>query len=109
MAFYSQLGCKIGRFSEGFAIIDFFGSQVVCHYTDVVEKQKDIYPRHFGLVLTKTEYKYMSDFCDRLDIEKYKDDFTRYQDTPNEHSTFFIKDPSGNMIEFKTYADWRAV
>lgn len=110
MDFYSMLGCKLGRFSNAFCILDFFGSQVVCHKSDKIEDSDDVYPRHFGLVLSHDEFNYMHSYCLALKIPIFnKDVFKRYEDTPSEHKTFFIKDPSNNYIEFKTYIDERAI
>ena len=111
MAFYSMLGCKLGRFNDVYCIIDFFGTQLVCHKTneyDIVA-QKGLYPRHFGIILQNTEYRYMASFVERLKIDLDHKEFTRFKDTPNEHTTFFIKDPSHNLIEFKYYKDERAI
>ena len=109
MRFYSTLGCKIGRFTDKFAIIDFFGTQVVCHLTKTIEHQEGLYPRHFGLVLNEYEWDYTAKMFAQLPIEKYEECFVRYKDAPEEHRTFFIKDPSGNLIEFKNYRDERAI
>ncbi len=109
MDFYSKLGCKIGRFNDSFCILDFFGSQVVCHRSDEIEDSADVYPRHFGMILEHDEFQHMYDYCEALKINIYGDVLKRYEDQPSEHKTFFIKDPSNNYIEFKTYLDERAI
>lgn len=107
MSFYSKLGLKTGRFNKEFCIIDFFGHQLVCHKVNKIDKQRSIYPRHFGMVLEPAELEYLKSYCKLLKIESTE--FKRYENTPEEHETFFIKDPSGNHIEFKTYKDRRVI
>ncbi len=107
--FYSSLGCKIGRSTEQHCIIDFFGSQVVCHLHNFIEEQKDIYPRHFGVILDEKEFTYICRHTESINLEKYRVPFIRHGNTTNEHTTFFLKDPSGNYIEFKHYKDERAI
>jgi hypothetical protein len=110
MEFYSQLGCKIGRFTTKFAIIDFFDHQVVCHKVDEIEKQKGLYPRHFGLVINVNDWRYLLSLIQsKSEIRLHEGPYTRYEDKNEEHHTFFIKDPSENLIEFKYYEDEKMI
>lgn len=108
MEFYSKLGIKIGRFTEKTAILDFFGTQVVCHYTRKKEKNETVYPRHYGLILGYEEWDYIYNFCDTANI-KIQYSVTRNKEDNTEHDTFFIQDPSFNWIEFKRYKDERVI
>jgi extradiol dioxygenase family protein len=79
--------------------------QLVCHLERrSIEANPRAYPRHHGLTFLR-----MSDF-DRLyaHVEKLGIPFLgkpglRFADTPHEHKTFMVVDPSGNVVEFKCY------
>jgi len=104
VSFYRGLGCAIGRNSEHAAIIDFFGHQIVAHRSDAIEVQHGIYPRHFGVVVEL-------EALDRIeaDLRRQAPDRTeralRFSGEPIEHHSLQSRDPSGNVLEFKTYTD----
>ena len=108
LQYYAMLGCKLGRFNDKYGIIDFWGHQVVVHKVDAVEPQP-MYPRHFGLVVSRDEFYYLQQFIAKSKIQIFEDVFTRYKDTPAEHTTIFIQDPSYNLIEFKYYKDEKMI
>lgn len=104
--FYESLGCSIGRENNTHIIVDFFGCQLVCHLSNIQEQyeiEPKMYPRHFGPVF-KSE-KELKDLWKRWEFAKFifEDYFVRQKDKPEEHHTFFLKDPSNNIIEFKWY------
>ncbi len=109
MEFYANLGFKIGRFSEKFCIIDLFGAQLVCHLSQEIEKGDGIYPRHFGIIVGKTELNYLKEWVSKLDLKFHLEPFSRHIGTPFEHESFFLKDPSNNKIEFKSYVNQGAI
>lgn len=109
MEFYSQLGCKIGRFTDAYVIVDFFGMQLVCHKSDEWDHEPTMYPRHFGIILKQSEWFYLLKYCESLTLPFFQKDFVRFQGLPQEHKTFFLKDPSNNVVEFKTYHDQRTI
>ena len=50
------LGCVLGRESPTAVTFGLAGHQLVAHLSrDEMHRQKSIYPRHFGLVLTREE------------------------------------------------------
>ncbi len=106
-AFYlDQLGCKLGRETEQALIIEFASHQLVAHkVSSLLEEQPGIYPRHFGLIfLDKKEF---TDFIQRLNEKKITYEIplkVRFPDTRLEHQSFFLKDPSNNLLEFKYYS-----
>jgi len=79
--------------------------QLVCHLERrSIEANPRAYPRHHGLTFLR-----MQDF-DRLyaHVEKLGIPFLgrpglRFENTPHEHKTFMVVDPSGNVVEFKCY------
>lgn len=109
--FYQDvLGCRLGRETGHWLDIDFFGHQLSAHVSDnpPVEEGSEvdgiIVPlRHFGAVLAGDEWDALV-----ARIEAAKVDFVlppqlRYQGKKGEQRTFFIKDLSGNGLEFKTF------
>ena len=103
--FYQDLGLCIGRESSQFVIINFYGHQVVYHLDpeEVVDKPK-MYPRHFGLIVeSEPEYEDLLINAREKRMSFFKEDFKRYSKEPAEHRSFFLQDPSNNLIEFKWY------
>lgn len=110
--FYESLGCEIGRVSKDSVIVNFFGMQVVLHESSDWVRDPNMYPRHFGLVLnTGGDYTPI-----QVMWKKYADGpnvfsqlFMRNQGKFTEHQSFFLKDPSNNLIELKTYKNHEAI
>ena len=108
--YVSLLGCKLARRYPDRITLDFFGDQVVCHLTEGAppETPASLYPRHFGVT-----FRHAADF-DALHacavtrkIPFYSDVSTRFEAMVEEHRTFVLVDPSGNLLEFKHYRDPR--
>jgi len=66
--------------------------------------QKSIYPRHFGLIfLTRQQFE---QFIQRINDKNIPFEIpckTRFANSKIEHQSFFLKDPSLNLLEFKYY------
>ncbi len=43
------------------------------------------------------------------ELEFFKEPFIRFEGMQEEHTTFFLKDPSNNLIEFKHYKNERMI
>ncbi len=60
---------------------------------------------HFGVVLSMADFdtlaKRVAAAGVRFDIEPY----IRFKGEPGEQATMFFRDPSGNALEFKAFAD----
>ena len=112
--FYAgTLGCETGRESEHWIDFDFYGHQVVAHLspeecghgeTNPVEG-KAIPVRHFGLILGWTDWEELSERLKRAGADFLVDPHVRFQDQPGEQATMFVRDPSGNALEFKAFRD----
>ncbi|HCM42443.1 MAG TPA: VOC family protein [Candidatus Omnitrophota bacterium] len=102
-----KLGFRIDLVEPERCIIDFFGHQAVAHVSlKDVPARVSMYPRHFGVILD--DEKQFDEFHARLtasNADFFQRLFVRFQGTPREHKTFFLKDPSNNLIEFKWYRD----
>ena len=107
--FYAgKLGCPMGRNTPQWAIFNFFGGQLVCHLDpEACDQDPQMYPRHFGISFTGLDdYKaVLEQVRSQQGIEWFREPFERYRGQPQEHRSFFIKDPSNNLIEFKWYRD----
>jgi hypothetical protein len=100
------LGCELGRESKSAVTFGLAGHQLVAHLaTEPSQEQKGIYPRHFGLVfLDEKEWQALADRAKAKGLTFYQQPRVRFPGTRIEHRTFFLEDPSGNLLEFKHYA-----
>lgn len=105
------LGCTLGRESEHAVTFGLAGHQLVAHVVDEpLESQEGIYPRHFGLVfLSKDRWQALADRAKANGLTFYQQPRVRFPGTRIEHHTFFLQDPSGNLLEFKHYTHESAI
>ena len=113
-AFYGNLlGCPEGRSSDEWVDFDFFGHQIVAHLSaDASQVQahnavdgEQVPVRHFGVILSMDAWRALAA---RLTDDKVPFVIApdiRFEGLPGEQATFFIKDPSGNALEFKAFDD----
>ena len=107
------LGCTIGRESNAWIDFDFFGHQISAHLSLEAKKSmarnkvdsKNIPVRHFGIILDRKEWKCLAQKLIDIDTEFIVAPYTRFKGEKGEQSTLFIKDPSGNYLEFKSFAN----
>lgn len=113
-AFYGDLiGCPRGRRSEEWIDFDFFGHQLVTHLspgecgqaaTNAVDGH-DVPVRHFGIVLEPKDWEALAGRLKKAGADFIIDPDIRFRGQPGEQGTFFIRDPAGNALEFKCFAD----
>ncbi len=105
------LGCTPGRRSSRALILDFFGHQIVAHLvTELPPPQSGIYPRHFGLVFDdESDWAALAARAEAQGLCFRQRPRVRFPGEPTEHRTFFLEDPSGNLLEFKHYTHAEAV
>jgi extradiol dioxygenase family protein len=104
--FYIEgLGFAAGRESPAALIMNMGGHQVVAQLSDdELREQEGIYPRHFGLIFDdRDDWQRLVDRARRQGVEFYREPMVRYPGQVLEHDTFFLRDPSGNLLEFKYY------
>ena len=110
--FYVEgLGCILGRESEKAVTLGLAGHQLVGHLTpEPPPSQQGIYPRHFGLVLPSQEaWQALADQAKAKQLTFYQQPRVRFPGTRIEHRTFFLEDPSHNLLEFKHYTHESAI
>jgi extradiol dioxygenase family protein len=112
-AFYGGLlGCPEGRSSESWVDFDFFGHQIVAHLsalgaadpTNEVDGE-EIPVRHFGVVLPWEEFPVMEQRLRSKGVRFLVEPTIRFKGKPGEQATMFVRDPSGNALEFKAFRD----
>lgn len=117
--FYGELlGCPEGRSSEHWVDFDLFGHQFVAHLdtnrpdpvkiTNQVDGDAVPVP-HFGVLLTPAAWAELAERLTAAGTEFVITPHTRFTGEVGEQSTMFLYDPSGNALEFKSFADDRQV
>ncbi len=105
------LGCTVGRRSKQALTLGLAGHQLVAHVVpEQPHQQKGIYPRHFGLTfLSQEDWQALEDRAKDKGLPFYQQPRVRFPGTRIEHRTFFLKDPSHNLLEFKYYTHESAI
>ena len=110
--FYTEVfGLQVGRSYSSYIIFNFFGHQVVTHL-DKEEKTQALkmYPRHFGLIVESLdEFNVIYERCVKANAPFFEARFERLINMPGWHHSFFVNDPSNNLIEFKHYVNEVAI
>jgi extradiol dioxygenase family protein len=112
-AFYVDvLGCRVGRATEQWMDLNFFGYQITAHLvtrqgslaTTLVDQQ-DIPVPHFGLIMDWEDWHLAVDHMTYIGINFHVEPHVRFKGAVGEQATFFLRDPSGNCLEFKAFKD----
>ncbi len=115
--FYGDvLGCAEGRSTDTWVDFDFFGHQISLHLgqpfdaapTGRVENVMVPMP-HFGAILPMTDWQALAQRVEAAGVSFVLKPSIRYAGEPGEQGTMFFKDPSGNPIEMKGFADFVGV
>lgn len=112
-AFYhGLLGCPVGRESSAWIDFDFFGHQITAHLSEestaVATNRVDtdqVPVRHFGAVLAMDDWRALADRLRAAGVEFLIEPHVRFQGETGEQATLFVRDPAGNALEFKAFAD----
>jgi len=105
------LGCAEGRSSETWVDFDFHGHQIVAHLdpgaraaaTNEVDGEQ-VPVRHFGLILARDEWEALAQRLTEANADFIIAPQIRFRGQPGEQAIFFVRDPSGNALEFKSFA-----
>lgn len=105
--FYEKLGCHVARRYDDRITLNFFGDQVVCHLCpEGIDPEPKMYPRHFGVTFKeRAEYDAALANAQTHGLKFFTEPFVRFGGKREEHHTFFLIDPSNNLLEFKYYHD----
>ena len=109
------MGCPEGRSSDDWVDFDFYGHQIVAHQApSIVAKGAsgtnpvdghDVPVPHFGIVLGMEEWRELADRLTAAGVAFEIEPHIRFEGQPGEQATMFFRDPSGNAIEMKAFAD----
>ena len=107
----STLGCPLGRESDNWIDFNLYGHQVVAHLSpkDCMNTKTNpvdgdsIPTRHFGVILPWAEWEELCKILISQNIEFLIKPRIRFKNVSGEQGTFFIQDPSGNALEFKSF------
>lgn len=105
--YVEKLGCKLARRYADRVTLNFFDDQLVCHLApDKIDHNPQMYPRHFGITFKlKEEFEALLELAKEHKVEFFQELTVRFSGKVEEHLTFFLKDPSHNLLEFKFYHD----
>jgi len=115
--FYGRLlGAVEGRSTESWVDFDFFGNQLSLHLgtpfateaTGRVGEHMVPMP-HFGVVLPLEDWRALAARLEAAGTDFVIPPSVRFEGEPGEQWTMFFRDPSGNPIEIKGFADMGGV
>ncbi|MGH3673004.1 MAG: VOC family protein [Pseudonocardiaceae bacterium] len=103
--FYVEgLGCTLARRYGDRITLNFFGDQVVCHLSDRIDTDPQLYPRHYGITFRdRGDWEGLLSLARERDLIFFAEPFRRFDRKPEGHYTFVLRDPSNNLLEFKCY------
>ena len=108
------MGCPEGRSSDSWIDFDFYGHQIVAHCvgesgtSDAGSNPVDghgVPVPHFGIVLELTDWQALADRLTAAGTKFEIEPHVRFRGELGEQATMFFRDPSGNAIEMKAFAD----
>ena len=111
------LGCRVRRESKSWVDFDFFGHQITAHLSPEEAKSlaanpvdgDDVPVRHFGVILDWEVWHQLAERLTREQIPFVISPRVRFKGQVGEQATLFIRDPSGNALEFKSFKDMKRV
>jgi extradiol dioxygenase family protein len=115
--FYADtLGCRIGREADRWIDFDFFGHQISAHLVDQTEATAtnpvdgdNVPVRHFGAILDWDDWQALATHLESAHTDFIIKPHIRFAGRTGEQATMFIRDPSGNALEFKAFRDQRMI
>ncbi len=107
------LGCAEGRSSDEWIDFDFHGHQIVAHLApgaagDSARNPVDghgVPVPHFGLVMKMQDWEELARKLKTAEVDFVIEPTIRFKGQTGEQATMFFRDPSGNAIEMKAFAD----
>ncbi len=108
------MGCPEGRSSDQWIDFDFYGHQIVAHCVsegagaDAGNNAVDghgVPVPHFGVVLAMANWQALADRLVAAGTPFEIAPHIRFKGEAGEQATMFFRDPSGNAIEMKAFAD----
>ncbi len=115
--FYGRLlGCTEGRSTETWVDFSFFGHQISLHIGEPFKTEntgkvgEHMVPMpHLGMILPLIDWKELAKRLEAEGMDFVLKPSVRFEGEPGEQWTMFFRDPSGNPIEVKGFADFEGV
>ena len=115
-AFYGEvIGCAEGRSAPTWVDFDLYGHQLVAHLDPAGRADRDAVSNpvdgddvpvpHFGLLLSVDDWEALADRFRAAGCEFVIEPHVRFEGRPGQQHTMFLRDPAGNALEFKAFAD----
>ncbi|MEF3047272.1 VOC family protein [Pseudotabrizicola sp. L79] len=110
-AFYgTTLGCAEGRSAPSWVDFSFFGHQLSLHLGQPFQNEatgkvgdKMVPMPHFGVVLALEDWRALAKRLTAAGTQFILPPSVRFEGEPGEQWTMFLRDPSGNPLEFKGF------
>jgi len=106
------LGCGVGRESADWIDFDLYGHQIVAHRvaadahpaagSNAVDGH-EVPAFHFGVILAWEAFAPMAQRLRDAGIAFVIEPYIRFEGRVGEQATLFVRDPSGNTLEFKAF------
>ncbi len=110
--FVDLLGCRPGREAERWLDLEFFGHQISAHLVERMPEVahnsvdgKQVPANHFGAVLDWDDWQELAERLRAADADFIIEPYLRFAGEVGEQATLFVRDPSGNGLEFKSFRD----
>lgn len=110
---FGLLGCTQGRSASQWVDINLYGHQLTAHlvprddrpeHGNEVDTKRVPIP-HFGVVLRIADWQDLADKLSAAGTDFIIAPYIRFKGKTGEQATMFFRDPSGNAIEMKAFAD----
>ena len=107
------LGCAEGRSDTRWIDFSLEGHQLVVHQVEGAGGDRGVQAvdghgvpvPHFGVVLTMSRWRELAERLREHGVAFVLEPQVRFAGGPGEQATFFLRDPAGNALEFKAFAD----
>jgi len=112
--FYVEvLGGTVTKFTDHWLNVNFFGHQLSIHENPqmksdrktITVEDKEVPLHHFGVILKKSDWEILAKKLQKLKIKFLIAPKLKHEKQVCEQAIMFLKDPSGNGIEFKCFTD----
>jgi hypothetical protein len=107
------LGGTVTKSTEHWLNVNFFGHQLSIHENPqmksdrktITVEDKEVPLHHFGVILKKSDWENLAKKLQKLKIKFLIEPKLKHEKQVCEQAIMFLKDPSGNGIEFKCFTD----
>ncbi len=107
------LGGTVTKSTGHWLNVNFFGHQLSIHENPqmksdrktITVEDKEVPLHHFGVILKKSEWEILAKKLKKLKIKFLIEPKLKHEKQVCEQAIMFLKDPSGNGIEFKCFTD----